>query len=81
MIFFQVLGDSNTATVGVIVLICQLAFVGLVVLFVAQKAKQQLDLTINTSEPENLGPFLSTSNEIEVVVIHNSSENNKDFRK
>lgn len=71
----QVLGDSNTATVGVIVLMCQLAFVGLIVLFVVQKAKRQLDLAINASEPEDLGPFLTNSNGIEVVVIHNAEDN------
>ena len=44
-VIFQVLsGDANTATMGLIVLLCQLVMCSIVICFVIQKAKKQLDL-------------------------------------
>ncbi len=52
------MGDSNTATVGLIVLAVQLAFVGVVVVFVVNKAKQEFEKAV----------INSTSSSIEIAI-------------
>ena len=44
-VIFQVLGnyDANTATIGLMILLCQLFFASLLILFVIQKAKKQVE--------------------------------------
>ena len=45
----EVFGDNTkTATFGLIVLICQLIFVAIVVIYVIHKAKQHLDIQISS---------------------------------
>ena len=51
LLYFQVLGnyDANTATIGLMILLCQLFFASLLILFVIQKAKKQLEYLSNNN--------------------------------
>ena len=76
VLVLQVFGDAHAAKVGFIVLSCQLFFCVIVVMFVTQKAKKQLDFAISSnnsiqSSPEKL-QFPSNNNKLEIVVIPKS---------
>lgn len=63
----EVFTDPSTATVGVLVLFCQLTFIGISVLFIIQKASYHLE----TIEKEHI------DQEFDVVVIPTKPEKNQ----
>jgi len=76
----EVFGDANAARVGLIVLSCQLFICVLVVMFVTQKAKKQLDLAI-TSQKKLKELQFPPLNKLDIVVIPKSDQKFEAHRK
>ena len=76
----QVFGDANAARVGLIVLSCQLFICAIVVMFVTQKAKKQLDLAI-TSQKNLKELQFPPLNKLDIVVIPKSDQKFEAHRK
>ena len=69
----QVFGDANAARVELIVLSCQLFICVIIVMFVTQKAKKQLDIAI-TSQENVIKLQFPPSNKLDIVVIPKSDQ-------
>jgi len=81
----EVFGDAQAAKIGLIVLSCQLFFCVIVVMFVTQKAKKQLDFAISTSTSSSQSSQekfqFPSKNQLEIVVIPKSDQKFEQHRK
>ena len=68
----QVFTDSSTATVGALVLFCQLAFVGIVAVFIIKKARQLLE-NIEASNEDKNPSYLQP--DFEIIVMPKMEKN------
>ena len=69
----QVFGDANAARVGLIVLNCQLFICVIIVMFVTQKAKKQMDIAI-TSQKNIKELQFPPFNKLDIIVIPKSDQ-------